>query len=159
MAKKVWIGERNSSDESRAIRWLRVALLITIPLSLAYEALFSLYTCEQLRIQLGSYRDQDEVWVREFYKTSKNFFVFTVILSTLVFALGMVGVYGRSRLLIGLFLFGFLLEWGFELIGIYCSADWNVIYYKILCEATRPLLFLLALLYAYLISDFAQPAN
>lgn len=158
MSKKVWIGER-SEETSRAIVWLRKALMLLIVVGLAYETLFSFYICDQLRLQLASYRDQDEVWVREFYKTSKNFFVFTVILITLVFTLGMVAVYSRSKLLLGLFLFGFLLEWGFELIGIYCSADWNVIYYKILCQAGRPVLFLLATLYAYFISDYYQPAN
>lgn len=155
MGKKVWIGKRGESP-SKIFLFLKYGLVLTIALNMIYETVLSYYICGFLKDDLAGYKHQDEVWIREFYKTSKNFFVFTVILMILVSALGIVSVYNNSRLLVPLYLFGFLLEWGFELIGIYCSNDWNVIFYKILCEVGRPLIFILGPAFAYLISDYYQ---
>ena len=155
MGKKVWIGKRGESP-SKIFLVLKYGLVLTIALNMIYETVLSYYICDFLKQDLAAYKHQDEVWIREFYKTSKNFFVFTVILMILVSALGIVSVYNNSRLLVPLYLFGFLLEWGFELIGIYCSNDRNVIFYKILCEVGRPLIFILGTAFAYIISDFYQ---
>lgn len=155
MGKKVWIGKRGESP-SKIFLFLKYGLVLTIALNMIYETVLSYYICDFLKEDLAAYKHQDEVWIREFYKTSKNFFVFTVILMILVSALGIVSVYNNSRLLVPLYLFGFLLEWGFELIGIYCSNDKNVIFYKIMCELGRPLIFILGTAFAYIISDFYQ---
>lgn len=110
-------------------------------LVLVMEIAWSWYSTQGLKKDLQAYVDSgdwEQTYVREFYKSTKNFFMFNLILIFLSICIGMAAVGTENRHLILAFLFIFSMEWFFELIGVYNSREKNVVIYRMIPALLRP---------------------
>jgi len=125
------------------MKYLLMAYLVLV---LAFEILWTTFIVYRFHADLATY-DWDATWIKEFYKSTKNFFLFTAIIVSLVLFLGLAAAGSENKSLLMVFLVLFMGEWGFELIGVYCSQDWNVMVYKLIPGAMRPGLILVGFLF------------
>lgn len=136
----------------KRLKQFRVFLLSHLAFSLIYELLAN-YLCVTLyQKDIQSY-EKDDIWKREFFKATRNLFVFTTILTFLVICVGAIGVYKKNRILTAIFIVMIIMEWGFELIGVFTSQDWKIFIYKVICQLTRPSLFLSTAIFWWLMED------
>ena len=102
----------------------------------------------QLYNDLVSYHeDWDDVWIREFYKSTKNFFLFIMILLFLTIVIGLAAVGTENRSLLGVFIAILITEWIFEFIGVYESKDRNVLMYRMIPSTLRPGIFVITYIF------------
>ncbi|KAI1290897.1 hypothetical protein HDE_07762 [Halotydeus destructor] len=141
---KVWFGPKTVNKKT--FLGLKYFLLAYLSLVLIFEILWTVYITEQFYQDLLKY-DWEEIWIKEFYKSTKNFFIFTAILVVLSLLLGIAATYTNNRSLLLVFLVGMAAEWTFELVGIYASHDKNVVIYKLIPATLRPLLVILSLVF------------
>uniref|UniRef100_T1KKE6 Uncharacterized protein n=1 Tax=Tetranychus urticae TaxID=32264 RepID=T1KKE6_TETUR len=146
---------KSPSVSSRRLKQLRYLLLFHLIITLIYEVIWTYFCTIGYREDIEKY-DTDEIWKREFFKATRNFFIFTEILNFLVLCVGGVATYKNHRLLLICFILMFLMEWGFELIGIYASGDFNIFVYKVICQVTKPGLLLLSLIYCWVMQESAS---
>jgi len=133
--KTVWFGPKTVSKKKfYALKYLLLAYLLLV---LAFEIIWTIVIVKQFHQDLHNY-DWEEIWIKEFYKSTKNFFIFTVILIVLATLLGLAAAFSENRSLLLVFIFVLIAEWGFELIGVYASQDRNVVIYKLIPATLRP---------------------
>lgn len=83
--KTVWLGPKVQSK--KRFYALKYILLAYLTLVLVFEIAWTFFIVKQFKSDLQSY-DWDEVWIKEFFKSTKNFFIFTVILTVLGVLMG-----------------------------------------------------------------------
>ena len=130
---------------------LKQACMVILFLNIVYECLacYLVVSClrKDLHEAVGDYGQRDETWRREFFKSSRNFFVFSAVLSLIANCMGLLGAHKQIRVILAICVSFMALEWGFEMIGIYFSQDWRIALYKMACQALRPLVFLISAAY------------
>ena len=145
MAKNtVWFAPKVVNNKRYYV--LKYVLLAYLVLVLIFEALWTFYIVNKFHEDLQTY-EWDAIWIKEFYKSTKNFFIFTVILIVLAGLLGLAATYTENRTLLLVFIMLLIAEWGFELIGVYASKDRNVVIYKMVPATLRPGLIVISYLF------------
>ena len=138
---------RRPQLSSRQIYYLKIGCIVIMLLNTIYECLASYLVTDYFRQDIysptGAYTNRDEIWRREFFKSSRNFFIFTTILSLLPNLMGILGVFKRNRAILAFCIIFMVVEWIFEMVGLYASQDWRVTIYKMSCQALRPLVILI----------------
>ena len=134
--------------DPKKIEKLKYLLMFYLVLALAYEWTWTWYSINEYESEIQKY-DEDPIWKREFFKSTRNLFIFCAVLTTLVLSLAIFATYRNSRLFLCISIVLIIMEWGFEFIGIYTSGDFNVFIYKIIGMVMRPGMFILAILHAW----------
>ena len=130
-----------SSGPSRHLSCLKYFLLTYLIVTLVAEVAWTFYSINALRADLEKYEEAGEwepTFVREFFKSSKNFFLFDLIMVTVVLCVGLGAVMTQSSALLISFLVLFSIEWIFELIGVYHSQERQVVMYRMVPALLRP---------------------
>ena len=120
---------------------LKYFLLAYLLFTLVAEIAWTFYSISALRQDLEQYEEAGEwepTFVREFFKSSKNFFLFDLIMVIVVLGVGLGAVATRSPPLLISFLVLFSIEWIFELIGVYHSQERQVVMYRMVPALLRP---------------------
>lgn len=110
-------------------------------LILIIEVAWAAYSSQGLKRDLQEFVDAgdlDQTYMREFYKSTKNFFMFNLILIFLSICIGCAAVGTENKQLLLAFLVIFGIEWVFEVIGVYNSGDRNVVIYRMIPALLRP---------------------
>lgn len=141
--------ETSSKSFKRKFLCLKYLLFIYLLLVLIFEMMWTYFVVNyQLYQDLVSYHeDWNEVWLKEFYKSTKNFFLFIMILLVLSMAIGLAAVATENRSLLGAFIAIILTEWIFEFIGVYESKDRNVLIYRMIPSTLRPGIFVISYIF------------
>ncbi|XP_074597715.1 uncharacterized protein LOC141852572 [Brevipalpus obovatus] len=139
----------------KKVEQLKYLLIFYYILTLCYEWSWTWYAIGEYSKDIQRY-EEDEIWKREFFKSTRNFFVFCQILTSLVLSLGLLATYRNLKVLLCVSIAMLIIEWGFEFIGIYTSMDFNVFVYKVIGMVMRPGLFILASLHAWVMKSDAQ---
>lgn len=132
---------RHPFGSSTAFKVLKYFVFCYMVLILITEIGWSVYSTQGLKRDLQAYVDAgdwEQTYVREFYKSTKNFFMFNLILIFLSICIGCAAVGTENKKLILAFLVIFSIEWGFEIIGVYNSGDRNVVIYRMIPALLRP---------------------
>lgn len=130
-----------TSATSRHITCFKYFLLTYLIFTLIAEVVWTFYSINALRADLEKYEEAGEwepTFVREFFKSSKNFFLFDLIMVTVVLCVGLGAVTTQSSPLLISFLVLFSIEWIFELIGVYHSQERQVVMYRMVPALLRP---------------------
>lgn len=143
---------KSPNVSKRRLKQLRYLLMLHFVITLVYEVIWTYFSTIAYQADIRNY-DTDEIYKREFFKATRNFFIFTEILNFLVLCVGGVAIYKNHRLLLIVFIVMFLMEWGFELIGIYASMDFNIFVYKVICQITKPGLLLFSFIYCWIMEE------
>ena len=131
----------SSSEASRAFKCLKYMIFGYMLLILVCEVGWTAYSTQGLKKDLQAEVNSgqlDQTYMREFYKSTKNFFMFNLILVFLSICIGCAAVGTENKELLLGFLIIFSVEWVFEVIGVYNSGDKNVVIYRMIPALLRP---------------------
>ncbi|RWS05463.1 hypothetical protein B4U79_09716 [Dinothrombium tinctorium] len=146
------VASKVGENSRKCVHILKHILITSLFLALVFEILWTVYICKAFKDDIKTY-EKDAIWIKEFYKSTRNFFVFTVILVSLTAFIGFAAAYAENKALMILFVVAYVMEWGFELIGVYASDDHNVVVYKLICQALKPFILLLSLIFICIIKE------
>jgi len=124
-----------------SFRVLKYFVFIYLLVILAAEISWAVYSCQSLKRDLQAEVDAgqlDQTYMREFYKSTKNFFMFILILIFLAICIGCAAVGSENKALVVVFMIILAIEWIFEIMGIYNSGDRNVVIYRMIPALLRP---------------------
>ena len=134
-------GSDGMSKTTPSFKFFKYFVFSYMLLVLVTEIAWAAYSTQGLKKDLQMYVESGEweqTYVREFFKSTKNFFMFNLILIFLSLCIGMAAVGTENRHLILAFLFIFSMEWFFEVIGVYNSKEKNVVIYRMIPALLRP---------------------
>ena len=135
---------------SSSFKFFKYFVFSYMLLVLLVEILWAAYSTQGLRKDLQAHVENGEweqTYLREFFKSTKNFFMFNLILIFLSICIGCTAVGTENRHLILAFIFVFSIEWFFEVIGVYNSKEKNVVIYRMIPALLRPGLIVSTLIF------------
>lgn len=135
---------------SSSFKFFKYFVFCYMLLVLGMEIGWAAYSTQGLKKDLQMYVESGEweqTYVREFFKSTKNFFMFNLILIFLSICIGLAAVGTENRHLILAFVLVFGMEWFFEIIGVYNSKEKNVVIYRMIPALLRPGLIVSTLIF------------
>jgi hypothetical protein len=135
------VNSKSSVKPSTSYKCLKYFVFSYLVLILVSEIAWAAYSTAGLKKDLQAEVDAgelDQTYMREFYKSTKNFFMFNLILIFLSICIGCAAVGTENKQLLLAFMIIFGIEWIFEVIGVYNSGDKNVVIYRMIPAILRP---------------------
>jgi len=146
MSVNVWL---TKSTKTKIYTKVEILFICVLMFNLTFDVLFSIHCIREYQHQ---YKMPNLTFgEKESIKSNRNFFVFTLLLSTLLYAIIMFLLSKQvfSRLLLFLFMGAICVETVFELIAAYHANDQSVLIYKFIFIAPRLATLLIAAIYFF----------
>lgn len=136
----------NPSKYKRNFQLLKWSLVAYLVLFMVIELLLMHYISKEYEKELFS-RNLNQIWVREFWKTTKHFFIFSLLLMVLYIFLGLSSTITENVEIFFTFMLIATFEWILEVVGSISSHDYDLIKYKLISQIPKPVLILFSIYY------------